>query len=208
MPETPPHAFLRDERFINEHRKVFVMFMGRDGYSEEMSTEEFPRLQKTVKLDACPLAYLRLQRTGSRFALDRRKKGRLQKSTIKQGNMRITATALRLASSQSDWTLPLIALPISCGGLFKLKAETYRPPLGGVAVTTRLMEILDRDAAVMRAKMAEVMPAADGEVRQARELMILLHTGLFVIQRDEGSTAEELREFAGQILDRTRITRQ
>ena len=54
--------------------KVFVMFMGRDGYSEQMSTEEFPRLRETVKLDACPKAYLRLQRTGSRFALDRRKK--------------------------------------------------------------------------------------------------------------------------------------
>jgi hypothetical protein len=75
-------------------------------------------------------------------------------------------------------------------------------------VTTRLMEILNRDAAIMRAKMAEVMPAADGEAQQARELMILLHTGLFVIQRDDTSTAEELREFAGQILDRTRITRQ
>lgn len=75
-------------------------------------------------------------------------------------------------------------------------------------MTTRLMEILDRDAAIMRAKMAEVMPAADGEALQARELTILLHTALFVIQRDEGSTAEDLREFAGQILDRTRITRQ
>jgi hypothetical protein len=75
-------------------------------------------------------------------------------------------------------------------------------------VTTRLMEILNRDAAIMRAKMAEVMPAADGKAQQARELMILLHTGLFVIQRDDTSTTEELREFAGQILDRTRITRQ
>jgi hypothetical protein len=75
-------------------------------------------------------------------------------------------------------------------------------------VTTRLMEILNRDAAIMRAKMAEVMPAADGKAQQARELMILLHTGLFVIQRDDTSTAEELREFAGQILDRTRIARQ
>jgi hypothetical protein len=75
-------------------------------------------------------------------------------------------------------------------------------------VTTRLMEILNRDAAIMRAKMAEVMPAADGKAQQARELMILLHTGLFVIQRDDTSTAEELREFAGQILNRTRITRQ
>lgn len=75
-------------------------------------------------------------------------------------------------------------------------------------MTTHLMEILDRDAAIMRAKMAEVMPGADGEAQQARELMILLHTGLFVIQRDETSTAEELRQFAGQILDRTRITKQ
>jgi hypothetical protein len=49
----------------------------------------------------------------------------------------------------------------------------------------------------MRAKMAEVMLAADGEAQQARELMILLHTALIVIQRDVTSTAEELREFAG-----------
>ncbi|QRM35558.1 hypothetical protein [Microvirga sp. VF16] len=52
-------------------------------------------------------------------------------------------------------------------------------------MTTRLMEILDRDAAIMRAKMVEAMPAADGEARQVRELMILLHTGLLVIQKDE-----------------------
>jgi hypothetical protein len=70
------------------------------------------------------------------------------------------------------------------------------------------MEILDRDAAVMRTMLAKVMPAADSEAQEARELMILLHTALYVIHRDETSTAEELREFAGQILDRTRITRQ
>lgn len=64
-------------------------------------------------------------------------------------------------------------------------------------MTTRLMEILDREAAIMRAKMAEVMPPADGEAQRARELMILLPTGFFVIQRDGTSTAEELREFAG-----------
>ena len=75
-------------------------------------------------------------------------------------------------------------------------------------MTTRLMEILDRDAAIVRAKMAKVMLAADGEAQQARELMILLHPGLFVIPRYDGSTAEELREFAGRILDRTRFTRQ
>jgi len=65
-----------------------------------------------------------------------------------------------------------------------------------------------RNAAIMRAKMAEVMRAANGEAQQARELMILLHTGLSVIQRDETSSAEELRQFVGQNLDRTRITRQ
>ncbi|MGF9763083.1 hypothetical protein AAII07_48845 [Microvirga sp. 0TCS3.31] len=75
-------------------------------------------------------------------------------------------------------------------------------------MTTRLMQILDRDAAIMRAKMAEVMPAVDGEAQQVRELMILLNAGLLVIQMDETSTAEELREFACQVLDRTRITKQ
>jgi hypothetical protein len=70
------------------------------------------------------------------------------------------------------------------------------------------MEILDCDATIMRAKMAEVMPAADGEARQARELMILLHTVTFVIRMDETGTAEEVREFAGQVLDKTRITKQ
>ncbi len=75
-------------------------------------------------------------------------------------------------------------------------------------MTSRLVEILDRDAAIMRAKMAEVMAATDAESQRARALMILLHTGLFFIQRDETSSAEELRAFAGQILDRTRFTRQ
>ena len=75
-------------------------------------------------------------------------------------------------------------------------------------MTTLLLEILDRDAAIVRAKMAKVMLVADGEAQQARELMILLHLALFVIPRYDGSTAEELREFAGRILDRTRFTRQ
>src|SRR4051794_4102609 len=74
MAETSSPDFLSDERFIKEHRRVFVMFMGRDGYSEQMSTEEYPRLRETVKLDACSKAYVRLQRTGCRFALDWRKK--------------------------------------------------------------------------------------------------------------------------------------
>ena len=70
------------------------------------------------------------------------------------------------------------------------------------------MEILDRDAANMRAKMAEALPVVDGETQQLRELMILLNAGLLVIQMDETSAAEELREFASQVLDRTRITKQ
>jgi len=43
---------------------------------------------------------------------------------------------------------------------------------------------------------------------QTWELMNLLHNVLFAIQRDETSSAEELRAFAGQILDRTRFSRQ
>jgi hypothetical protein len=70
------------------------------------------------------------------------------------------------------------------------------------------MQILDRDAAIMRAKMAEAMLVVDGETQQLRELMILLNAGLLVIQMDETSTAEELRELAGQVLNRTRITKQ
>jgi hypothetical protein len=70
------------------------------------------------------------------------------------------------------------------------------------------MQILDRDAAIMRAKMAEAMPVVDGETQQLRKLMILLNAGLLVIQMDETSTAEEFRELAGQVLDRTRITKQ
>jgi len=74
MTEKSPSEFLSDEHFIKEHRRVFVMLVGRNGYSQAMSTEEVPRRRETVKLDACPKAYLRLQRAGSRFALDRRKK--------------------------------------------------------------------------------------------------------------------------------------
>jgi hypothetical protein len=85
MTQTSAPEFLSDERFISEHRKVFVMFMSRDGYSEEMSPEEFPRLQQTIKLDACPNAYRHLQRTGSRFALDRRKKTEITEIYHKAG---------------------------------------------------------------------------------------------------------------------------
>ena len=66
--------FLNDPDFVKLHLDHFIMFMRRDGYSAEMSREEFPRLRETVGLDGSPLKYLRLQRTGSRFPLDRRKK--------------------------------------------------------------------------------------------------------------------------------------
>jgi hypothetical protein len=68
MAETSSPDFLSDERFIKEYPREFVMFICRDGYSKQMSTEEFSRLRGTVKLDACPKAYLRLQWTGTRFA--------------------------------------------------------------------------------------------------------------------------------------------
>jgi hypothetical protein len=83
--ETSSPDFLSDERFVTEHRRVLVMFMGCDGYSEQMSTEEFPRLRETVKPDAWLKAYLRLQRTGSRFALDRRKKMEIAEIYYKAG---------------------------------------------------------------------------------------------------------------------------
>lgn len=50
-----------------------------------MSTEPFPRLRQTVQLNACPIGYLRLQRTGSRYALDRRKKLEIAKIYHKAG---------------------------------------------------------------------------------------------------------------------------
>ena len=54
MAETSSPDFLSDERFIKEHPREFVMFISRNGYSKQMSTEEFSRLRGTVKLDACP----------------------------------------------------------------------------------------------------------------------------------------------------------
>jgi hypothetical protein len=73
-------------------------------------------------------------------------------------------------------------------------------------VTTHLMEILDC-AALIRSKSAKVVPAACEE-QPAQELMILLHIGPFLIKRAEISAADELREFAGHLLDRTQNTQQ
>jgi hypothetical protein len=68
------------------------------------------------------------------------------------------------------------------------------------------MEILDR-AALIGGKSAKVVPAA-GEKQPAEDSMILLHTGPFLIKRAKFSTADELREFAGHLLDRTQNTQQ
>jgi hypothetical protein len=76
------------------------------------------------------------------------------------------------------------------------------------AAPTRLTEILDRAATVIRTKLAKVVPAAPGEEQSAQELMILLHTGPFLIKRGETSTADKLRKFAGHLLDRIQITKQ
>jgi hypothetical protein len=122
MTETSPPAFLSDERFICEHRKVFVMFMGRDGYSEEMATEEFPRLHQTVKPTPAQSPTFAFSAPAPALPSTDARRWRLQKSTIRQGNMRTTATALRSASGQSDWTFLHSDLPISRDGLFKLIA--------------------------------------------------------------------------------------
>jgi hypothetical protein len=70
------------------------------------------------------------------------------------------------------------------------------------------MEILVRAATVMRTKLAKVVPAATGEEQPAQELMIRLHMGPFLIKRAEISTADELREFAGHLLNRAWISQQ
>ncbi|MPR11427.1 hypothetical protein [Microvirga tunisiensis] len=72
-------------------------------------------------------------------------------------------------------------------------------------MTTRLMEILDRCRP--ENQVAKGGPAT-GEEQPAQELMIRLHTGPFLIKQGEISTADELREFAGPILDRIQITQQ
>jgi len=76
------------------------------------------------------------------------------------------------------------------------------------AAPTRLTEILNRAATVLRTKLAKVVPAATGEEQPAQELTILLHTGPFLIKQGETSTADKLREFAGHLRDRTQITKQ
>lgn len=73
-------------------------------------------------------------------------------------------------------------------------------------MNTRLTEILDRAATVMRTKSAKVVPAATGEEQPAQESMIWLHMGPFLIKRAEISSADKLRKFVGHLLDWTEIT--
>jgi hypothetical protein len=102
MTETSPPAFLSDERFIKEHRRVVVMVMGRDGYSQEMSTEEFPRLRESVKLDACPRRICACGGPDPASLSTGARKWRSRRFTRRQGNMHTLAIALPSASSLSD----------------------------------------------------------------------------------------------------------
>jgi hypothetical protein len=182
------------------------MSVGCDSYSEQNSPEKFPRLRETVKLDLCPKSSAL---AANRIPLSSR-------SAQENGGAEINRRAGEHAYfgyCASFGTKPdLLDLPTpsryqSVGSDQRL-SYFCTTCVEGDAVPTLLTKIQDRDAAIMRAKMVAVMPAAAGKVQRARELMILLHTELFIIQRDEGSTAIELREFAGQILDLTRITKQ
>jgi hypothetical protein len=102
MTETSPPDFLSDERFITEHRRVFVMFMGRDGYSEQISTEEFPRLRETVNLVACPRRICVCSGPDPASLSTGARKWRSPRFTTRQGSMLSTAIAVPSASSPSD----------------------------------------------------------------------------------------------------------
>jgi hypothetical protein len=69
--ETTKAAMQVDPAFVAIRRRIFVMFMARDRVSDVLANEEFDRLQ-SVGGDVN--RYMRLQRTGSRFALSRRQK--------------------------------------------------------------------------------------------------------------------------------------
>ncbi len=71
-----------------------------------------------------------------------------------------------------------------------------------------LMDILEREASSMEVRMAKALPATTHEEQRARDLMILLHTALFIIHNDERHSTEELRMFAGQVLQMTRPIKQ
>ena len=72
-----------DPTFIAIRRRIFVMFMGRDGFPEALSNEEFDRLQS---VDGVLPAYLRIQRTGSRFPLTRDTKENISLAFANAGN--------------------------------------------------------------------------------------------------------------------------
>jgi hypothetical protein len=70
------------------------------------------------------------------------------------------------------------------------------------------MEALDRDLTLMKRKVAEMMPGLSPEAREGRELYLRLTAALFVIQKDNESSADELREFAREVLADLSITMQ
>lgn len=60
--------YTSDPDFVAKRREIFCIFLGRDDVSTAQALEEFARID-SVHGDAH--AYLRLQRTGSRFAMTR-----------------------------------------------------------------------------------------------------------------------------------------
>lgn len=64
-------SFLNTAEFVAVRRRIFVAWMFREGHSEVCANEEFDRL---AAVNGDMGAYLRTQRTGSKFPLDRRTK--------------------------------------------------------------------------------------------------------------------------------------
>jgi hypothetical protein len=84
----------------------------------------------------------------------------------------------------------------------------WRLKVRGTLMPSRLMEALDRDLTLMKRKVAEMMPGLSPEAREGRELYLRLTAALFVIQKDNESSADELREFAREVLADLSITMQ
>jgi hypothetical protein len=76
-------AMVIDPAFVAIRRRIFVMFTARDGIPSALAHEEFDRLQ-SVGGDTAK--YLRVQRTGSKFPLNRREKESLALTFDNAGN--------------------------------------------------------------------------------------------------------------------------
>lgn len=67
-PSVAEPTYISDPEFIAKRREIFCLFLARDDVPAAHACEEFARIE-SVQGDA--QAYLRLQRTGSRFAMTR-----------------------------------------------------------------------------------------------------------------------------------------